>query len=432
MIIAKLFRNEVADARKNAWLGEVQIAQPLPITIVAGLSLALVASSVAYAGLASYTRRVHASGTLMPNTGLITVASPSAGLISSASAAEGNQVHKGELLFVINLEATSSDGPTQQRVIKQLNQQISNTEQARDLRLAGAKVEKQSLAEQLDKMKSRRKQLSEQIANQNQIIAPLRDRAQTLRLGVRSGIVRDPEFQPQNYIANQAGWQLGQLEQNYLQLDARVSEMGAKLALFDTQLAQDINQLDRTILQLEQQITETQAKRAIEVRAPVDGTLTAIRFHAGEQVAAGVPLVTLLPSSGKLNAHLYVDSSAIGFVEKGEPVTMRYAAFPFQRYGLYRGTVTEVTRAPIRTENDEANSQDAEAKNRSPNKGLYRIVVEPDLAFVEAQGEQRPLEAGMQVDADIAIETRRLYSYIFDPLRHLQRSVGLVTGRNAP
>jgi hypothetical protein len=39
-----------ADARKNAWLGEVQIAQPLPITIVAGLSLALVASSVAYAG----------------------------------------------------------------------------------------------------------------------------------------------------------------------------------------------------------------------------------------------------------------------------------------------------------------------------------------------------------------------------------------------
>jgi membrane fusion protein len=63
--------------------------------------------------------------------------------------------------------------------------------------------------------------------------------------------------------------------------------------------------------------------------------------------------------------------------------------------------------------------------------GLYRIVVDPDVAFVEANGERRPLEAGMKVEADIAIETRPLYRYIFDPLNHLQRSVGLVTGWKA-
>jgi hypothetical protein len=75
MTIATLFRGEVADARKHAWLGEVQIAQPLPITIAAAVSLALVASMIAYAWLGTYTRRVHASGALMPSAGLITVAS---------------------------------------------------------------------------------------------------------------------------------------------------------------------------------------------------------------------------------------------------------------------------------------------------------------------------------------------------------------------
>jgi membrane fusion protein len=153
----------------------------------------------------------------------------------------------------------------------------------------------------------------------------MKERAQVLRQGLKSGIIRDSEVQNQNYIVNQIVTQLGQLEETYLQLDARTAEMSANLALFDTKLAQDINQLDRGILQLEQQITETQAKRAIEVHAPADGSLTSIRVHAGEQVAAGVPLLTLLPSSGRLTAHFYVDSSAIGLIEKGEPVIMRYA-----------------------------------------------------------------------------------------------------------
>jgi membrane fusion protein len=430
MSVARLFRTEVADARKDAWLGEVQISQPLPITIVAAASVALVCTCIAYAGLGTYTRRVHASGVLLPSAGLITVASISAGVISGAAVAEGNQVHKGELLFVISLDATSSDGPTQQRVIEQLTRQKTSVEKERDLRLTTAQVEKQSLADQLEILTRQRNHLDEQIKGQNKVVSPLKERAEVLRLGVKSGIVRDPEFQNQNYIFNQAVTQLGQYEQTYLQLQGRISEISSNLALFDTKLAQEINRLDRGILELEEQITVTQAKRSIEVRAPADGTLTSIRVHAGEQVAVGAPLLTLLPSSGKLNAHLYVDSSAIGFIAQGQSVIMRYAAFPFQRYGLYRGSVKEVTRAPIENASYDSTSRDVEQKTKLSD-GLYRIVVDPDVAYVEAYGEHRPLEAGMRVEADIAIETRPLYRYIFDPLNHLQRSVGLVTGGRA-
>jgi membrane fusion protein len=431
MSITPLFRKEVADAKKAAWLGQVQIAQPLPVTFVAIMSVALIASTMAYAGFATYTRRVHASGALMPSAGLITVASPSAGLITSSAVAEGQQVKEGDLLFIISLDATSTNGPTQERVIEHLKQQKLAVEKARALRLAGAEVEKQSLAEQIEKLKSQGKHLAEQVALQTQAIRPLRDRSQVLQNAVRSGIVRDSEYQYQNYILNQSVTQLGYLEQSLLQLETRISEMGANHALFDTKLAQEINQLDRAILQLDQQITEAQARRAIEVRAPAAGTLTSIRVHPGEQVPAGVPLLTLLPSSSKLYAHFYVDSSAIGFIAKGQPVIMRYAAFPFQRYGLYKGEVTEVTRAPVRGAGTHSTGRDQDEETKAAG-GLYRIVVDPELPYVDANGEQKALEAGMKVEADIAIERRRVVSYLFDPLKHLRRSVDLVTGEAAP
>src|ERR1700730_6696034 len=41
--------------------------------------------------------------------------------------------------------------------------------------------------------------------------------------------------------------------------------------------------------------------------------------------------------------------SAIFNARHGAGSFHRYAAFPFQRFGLYRGVVTEVTRAPVRT-----------------------------------------------------------------------------------
>ena len=49
------------------------------------------------------------------------------------------------------------------------------------------------------------------------------------------------------------------------------------------------------------------------------------------------------------------------------------------------------------------------------------VGVQPSRCCVKA------LEAGMQVDADIALERRPLYRWLFDPLYHLQRSVSLVS-----
>ena len=418
-----LFRREVAEARRDAWLGEAQIVQPLPVRLVAGACAILVLALLLFAVLGSYTRRIHAQGLLTPNVGLITLTSPAAGRIGSAGVSEGARVERGHLLYTVDLDAISASGPTQTRIIEELGRQRDSVARQRALRAATAETEKRALADQVENLGSQAGQLAAQIDLQEKLVQPLRERVDVLGKAVSNGLARAADLQSQNYLYMQASTQLAQFRQTSLQLAGRIADLKAQLTTFDDRLARDLADLDRSAAQLEQQRAESEARRAIEVRAPESGTLTSIRAQAGQGVAAGATLLTLLPSEGRLQANLYVDSASIGFIEAGAAVMLRYAAFPFQRFGLYRGVVTEVTRAPL--EGDEVPEAREGAKARPG--GIYRVTVRPDADGVMAYGERRRLEAGMRVEADIALETRPLYRWLLDPLYRVKRSVDLVT-----
>ncbi|HML29567.1 MAG TPA: HlyD family efflux transporter periplasmic adaptor subunit, partial [Hyphomicrobium sp.] len=409
-----LFRSQVAAARRNAWLGDAQLVQPLPLRIVTLVCLMLMLSAIAYSVLGAYTRRVHALGILTPDVGLITVASPVAGRVSSSGAKEGDHVAKGQLLYTIDLDAVSASGPTQKRVIQELSRQKDSIIKQRALRASTAADEKSALEEQAQNLAAQSKQLDEQIKLQDELLPPLKQRVETLTKAVTDGIARSGDLQTQNYLYMQAAAQLAQFDQASLQIKGKMADVKAKLTTFDSKLAQDLAEMDRSSAQLEQQIAESEAKQGIEIRAPEKGVLTSIRVQAGQSVAPGAVLLTLLPSDGRLQANLFVDSSAIGFVEKGAVVMLRYAAFPFQRFGLYRGVVTEVTRAPV--ESGDALDASGLKDSDKARGGVYRIVVRPDRKTVTAYGEERALEAGMRVEADIALEKRPLYRWLFDPL----------------
>ncbi|MBO1019164.1 HlyD family efflux transporter periplasmic adaptor subunit [Methylobacterium sp. SD274] len=418
-----LFRAEVAQARRDSWLGEAQIVQPLSIRLMTAITILITIAALLYVVFGTYTRRIHAFGMLTPDVGLITVASPVAGRVSVSGVKEGDRVVQGQLLYTLDLDAVSANGPTQQRIIDQLARQKETIEAQSRLRSAMAATEKRSLAEQIDNLQSQSRQLEEQVQLQEKLVPPLKERVDVLAKAVSDGFARSADLQNQNYLYLQASSQLAQFRNSRLQLMGKVGELQATLATFDDKLARDLAEMDRTAAQLEQQRAESEARRAIEVRAPEKGILTSIRVQAGQGVAAGATLLTLLPSEGRLQANLFVESSAIGFIDTGEAVMLRYAAFPFQRFGLYRGTVTEVTRAPLEAA-DLPEAAGAKAKN---GDGIYRIIVRPDENSVIAYGESRRLEAGMRVEADIALEKRPLYRWLLDPLYRVKRSVDLVT-----
>ena len=47
---------------------------------------------------------------------------------------------------------------------------------------------------------------------------------------------------------------------------------------------------------------------------------------------------------------------------------------------------------------------------------LYRITVALDRPHAMAHGQPQPLAAGMQLEADVLLERRRLLEWLFEPL----------------
>ena len=130
----------------------------------------------------------------------------------------------------------------------------------------------------------------------------------------------------------------------------RLSALATRITALDGEISgksqTELAQLDRQLATLSGESAENEARRGAVVTAPKTGTVHAINFTAGQSVAPGAALATVVPQCTALEAHLNVPSRAIGLIEPGQKVLLRYAAFPYQKYGLQHGVVAEVARSP--------------------------------------------------------------------------------------
>jgi membrane fusion protein len=94
---------------------------------------------------------------------------------------------------------------------------------------------------------------------------------------------------------------------------------------------------------------------------------------------------------------------------------VRYQAFPYQKFGQYEATVESVSKAAL-------SAQELSALGLSSGgDSLYRVIVKLDMQHVMAYGNPQPLQAGMQLEADILLDRRRLIEWVFEPVFSLTR-----------
>ena len=133
----------------------------------------------------------------------------------------------------------------------------------------------------------------------------------------------------------------------------------------------------------------------------------------GQMVTPGAPLATLIPPDAALEAHLFAPSRSIGFLRVGQDVLLRYLAYPHQKFGSHAGRVIAIARSPLSAPELGFTPPDG---TREP---LYRIKVELAAQSVPAYGRDEPLQPGMQVEADLLLDRRRLIEWVFEPLLSL-------------
>src|SRR6185437_10492909 len=181
-------------------------------------------------------------------------------------------------------------------------------------------------------------------------------------------------------------------------------------ARLDQQAARARSSAQLAALDLQRASLEQELQYRAAIVAPASGTVAAILVERDQAVVAGTALATLIPARSPLEVHLFAPSRSIGFVHAGQEVLVRFLAYPHQKFGAYRARVVAVSRAPLPA--GEPGFVPADG-GREP---LYRIKAALASQAVLAYGKPRALKAGMQVEADVLLDRRRLIEWIFEPL----------------
>jgi membrane fusion protein len=411
--MASLFRPEVLDSRQREWLGSVQLARPVSLAVLTVFVLVVAVAVASFLTLGQYTRKARVAGYLVPDRGVIRLAAPQSATVLESHAREGASVHQGDVLFVLAVGQASTRGDTQEAV--------QSTLAVRESSLRGEARRQTELQE------ARLAAIDRQIESlQREIVSMGSETAiQTERLQLaEKGLARVESLQSQNFVSwaqvqSKTEEVLGvkaQLQALERQRAARLRDLATLQAQrrevpLQTQAAQ--GEIDRDLAALAQQSAENAARQRIVVRAPQDGVVTGVVAETGQGVAATAPLASLVPADTRLLAQLYAPSSAVGFVRPDQPVLLRYQAFPYQKFGHQAGHVVQVSRSPLPAAELAALPY---MKGSPGSEPLYRITVALDRQSVEAYGQAQPLAPGMQLEADVLLDRRRLIEWIFEPV----------------
>ena len=391
--------------------------QPISVQLATVAGLFLVGLLVAVLVFGEYTRRVRVYGAVVPSAGVLHVFAPQTGRLVQVRATEASIVEAGSPLFQIVTDTVTDLGETESVVKAQLQSRVDELSEAINQRVILDQVEKRALVERGSAFGREIDRVDAQIAQTRDYIAVLQPRVDKYRMLVKKGITleRSYEAAEQSYMQNRQ--ELEALHRQRVQLEGTVADIHSKLDGFDASAAIALGEMRQRISTLKEQLAQAEARRAIMIAAPADGTIAAVLAHSGQLVAAGTPLVSILPTGEQMEIRLLADSKAIGFVREGVPVLLSYTAFPYQKFGQYGGRITKVSRVTLRQ--GEANP-DAMAAQPRPSLAQYRITVQPDQSHVMAYGKPEALRAGMSVEADLLLDTRPLYQWLLEPLYSLR------------
>lgn len=405
------FREEVGREQARSSMGSIVLIRPLSFTLLTAAALSLAACVLAYLVLAEYAKKAPLAGTLVPASGAIRVVAQQPGLVRDRRVREGEKVAAGEaLLRLVDARATPEGGPVGSATAALAARRIAQVRRQRDETRAASRAGQAAIAGRIAGLEAELLQLDgevEAVAARESLSR--RSLARLEELG-RRGFASPAQRQQKEEEALDLRSRRHSAARARLALERESAALRAEAAEAHSRSLAQLSALDAQVAALDQERIERLAQAEALVNAPAAGTVAAILVEPGQVVASGATLLTLLPEGSPLQAHLFAPSRAVGFIRAGQEVLLRYPAFPFQKFGSHRARVLSVSRTAI------APAELGFAPADGSREPLYRVKVALEAQTVAAYGRAEPLQAGMQVEADVLLDRRRLIEWVFEPV----------------
>lgn len=416
-----LFRAQVTQAQQAAWLGGIHLAHNPRFSLIAAVALTLAGALLAYGAWGTVARKVRVPGILMPHTGTLELSTAMAGALLEQRVQEGEWVQQGQVLFVINTDKTSALGSTSALLSSHLAQRRSTLLAERSSRQAQHQQRETHLTHRIRSLSLETAQ-----AAQEQVLASRRvglaDKTwRKYEQMATEGFVSDIQAQnkQEEFIDLQS--RLETTQRNGVALSREHQAAQAELRNLHQQLNIDLLQLDRSVASLDQETAENKSRQTSSVLAPQAGQVSTLHLPLGAMVQAGQTIASLIPQTtdhtqAPLMAALFAPTRTAGFIQPGQAVWLRLAAYPYQKFGLAQGHVVKVSGTPIAAQDLPHGQATALLASTQSNEPLYRIQVALVSQHITAFGTSHLLRPGMSLEADVIHDVRGIWEWIFEPL----------------
>jgi len=414
-----MFRREVIDAKQREWLTPIQLAMPISYRVLGACSLLASLLLIAILIFGSYTRHESAHGVLVPAAGLLSTRATSNGTVTRVLVGEGDLVLQDQPLLELSTDLDSvSLGKTRASIGDELRMQQVRLDA--DLANHAQLVEQRSsgLVSRLGILRGQLAQIDDQIRIQVVQARSARELLEKLRPLGTKGVVSGVQIEQQRATALSAEGELASLKRQRFASEQEISAQNDQLRQLPLTSAAEESDIRRKRAEIDQALTQNESQRAIVFRASQTGTIANLAVKSGDSIVSGTRLLSIVPNGSLLQAELWLPSRAIGFLNSGDRVTLRYEAFPYQKFGLHYGVVTDVSRSAIApTELEVLSGKKAE-------ESAYRVLVRLDRQAIIAYGKTEPLKPGMALTGDVLLDRRSLIEWLFEPLLGLKQAMG--------
>lgn len=413
-----LFRPAALEYRQHQWLGEVVLTRSAGRLTTSVLFFSIAAAVILLLIFGDYTRKEEVEGRVMIDNGAAEIFSPTVGTVVRVLVNEADAVKVGQPLIVVSTERTSAVGNSREQISAELNARRSSLEN--DTRHV------ESIFEQnIAMLKAKTIELTAGIQHLDTEISTLEARCKLAEIDSarfaqlrRDDVVSQSEFEQHEQAVLVSRAQLEDLRKQRTASQAELAQVKADLRNAPLDEQNQLGTIHRQMLQVDGEVADNESNREITIPAQITGTVTALLARPGQSVNGSTPLMSLLPKGGRLDVKLFAPSRAVGFVKIGAPVELRYEAFPYQKFGAYAGKVTQIARTALSAAQLQAATETSDSDR---SESLYQITVALDSQTINAYGEAIPLQDGMRVDADVVLDTRKLYEWVLEPLYTLTR-----------
>ncbi|EPF9417168.1 TPA: HlyD family secretion protein, partial [Neisseria gonorrhoeae] len=402
-------------AQQNKWTGQVILTRPFSFLFLTFCAFLIALCIIIFLIFGSYTNKTTVEGQLLPTMGVVRVYSSDIGTITHKFVEDGNFVKAGEPLFKLSTSRFGEKGNVQAKLAAEANLKKTLALQELERLKRIHQNEQKNVHNNIHRLNNQLENIKQQITGQNRQI---RLAEKTLNknkfLASQGAVSQQDKMTAESHLLEQRS-RLESLKREQNNAIRELDEQKITLSSLPERHKTELSQLNRAITEMNQEILDFDLKSEQTIRASKSGYISTINVDIGQQVEPSKLLLSIVPEQTELVANLYIPSKAVGFIKPKDKVVLRYQAYPYQKFGHATGEIISVARTALGKQ--ELSGLGIIFTNPTLlNEPAYLVKVKLEKQTIKAYGENKPLQIGMILEADILHERKKLYEWVLDPL----------------